>query len=131
MLCLLLKSCLHRLKILCRLKMTLQACVVLLQIYLDEESVTVFGRSFQGRSLIILKNGIYKYLNNKLIKQNYLFFLFSFLCSITKLKLRSAVHHILSFSLNLGIILSLDSEAGYSGLWLCGRKNQNYCKKGD
>lgn len=58
-------------------------------------------------------------------------FLFSFLCSITKLKLRSAVHHIHSFSLNLGIILSLDSEAGYSGLRLCGRKNQNYCKKGD
>lgn len=53
--------------------------MVLLQIYLDEESVTVFGRSFCGRSLTILKNGIYKYLNNKLVKQNYFLVLFSVL----------------------------------------------------
>lgn len=28
-------------------------------------------------------------------------------------------------------MLSLDREAGCSGLQLCGRKKQHYCKKGD
>lgn len=88
--CLLLKRCLHRLKILRRLKITLQNCVVLLQIYLDEERATVFGRSFLGRSLAVVKNGIWKYLNNKLVKQNYLIVLFSVLYHHVEAKIGSS-----------------------------------------
>lgn len=109
------------LKILCRLKITLQTCVVLLQIYLDEESATVFGRSFIGRPLTIVKNGICKYLNNKLVKQNYLTDLFSVLYHHVEAKTGSSPNSFLFLKFGNNTEFRLWSWLCWC-LQLCGRK---------
>lgn len=83
--------------------------MVLRQIYLDEESETVFGRYFSGRSLTILKNGIYKYPNIKLVKQNDLLVLFSVLCHQIEAKISSSPNYFLflKFGNNTGLRLKL------------------------
>lgn len=94
----------------------------------DLPKTVMLSSSFSGRSLTILKNGIYKYLNNKLVKQSNLLGLFSVLYHQVETKISSSPNYFLFLKFGNNTEFRLKLLCWSTAMW---KKNQHYCKKGD